>query len=293
MRGMSTWRRAFLDSIRSVRSPKTVESYGTASKRFETFLAAWGKNIENCPKNALSTFVSTMSRDGLAPASVHLYAAGASQFLQFCRDGGADIPEQIKPKYPRVKEKVPVVLKEETLAVYVEVAKTIRDPYKTALLLLPLTGLRVSELCFLTLGDLDIEPPWVRFHVSGKSKKDRIVPMLSSGKPILARYLKYVRPELPGDEWLFPNQDGDPISKRTVQKKMRQVRGKIGINNLTPHTLRHTYLTILNENGITGFDLAEIAGHKNLSTSRLYVHPSASKLSEMVAKVETPWMKGS
>jgi integrase len=72
-----------------------------------------------------------------------------------------------------------------------------------------------------------------------------------------------------------------------LQHHMRRVRGELGIEHLTPHTLRHTYLTILNENGITGFDLAEIAGHKNLSTTRLYVHPTANDLSRKVEAIQT------
>lgn len=290
---MSEWRDAYLEQLKHFRRPKTVETYGTGTKKFEAFLESWGKTLENAPRQSLQAYAIYLIKSGLAPPSVHIYTISAMQFCRWCTKNGLAVPEMDKPELPSIKEPVPVVLREKALAVYVQVCQSVKDPHKTALLLLPLTGLRVSELCRLRLEDVIIDPPWVRFIVrNSKSKSDRQVPMLPAGKPMLGKYLKYVRPELPGDSWLFPIRNGGHINKRAVQQKMREIRGKLGMNNLTPHKLRHTYLTILNENGITGFDLAEIAGHKNMSTSKLYVHPSATKLSKLVSQVDTPWMKG-
>jgi site-specific recombinase XerD len=289
---MSELRDAFIQSITPIRAAKTVEAYSTASRKFEEFLEAWGKTLATAPKQSLASFAIYLSRSGLAPASVHLYVNGATQYVNWLRDNGADIPRMTKPKMPRIKEHIPIVLKEQALATYVEVAKTVRDPYGTALGLLPMTGLRISEMCQLRMVDLEIQAPWVRFLVRGKSKADRKVPMLKQGKALLARYLKYSRPELPGDHWLFPNRNGDHISTRSTGEEMRKVRVRLGLKHLTPHVLRHTYLTILNENGITGFDLAEIAGHKNLNTSRIYVHPSATELSKKVEAIDLPHLEG-
>lgn len=284
-----SYRNAFLDAIKAVRAKKTVEAYSTASKKFEQFLAKWDKTLEQAPKNALSAFSVYLSRSGLAPASVHLYVNGATQYINWCRENGVSVQEMKKPRMPRVREHIPVILKEQALATYIEVARSVREPYGTALALLPMTGLRVGEMCRLEMTHVVIKRPWVRFVVmESKSKADRTVPMLKQGKPLLGHYLKNVRPGLLGDRWLFPNRDGNPISKRLVQEEMRAVRAELGIEHLTPHTLRHTYLTILNENGITGFDLAEIAGHKNLSTSWLYVHPDASRLSREVENIDLP-----
>jgi len=290
---MSEWRDSYLEQLKHFNAAKTVETYGTGTKKFEAFLESWGKTLETAPRQSLSSFAVYLVKLGLAPSSVHIYSISAMQFCRWCTQNGLAIPEMDKPQLPSIKEPVPVILREKALAVYVQICQNIRDPYKTALLLLPLTGLRVSELCHLRLEDVILEPPWVRFIINDtKNKQGRQVPMLPAGKPMLGRYLKYVRPELPGDSWLFPIRNGGHISKREVQKKMREVRAKLGMNNLTPHKLRHTYLTILNESGITGFDLAQIAGHKNMNTSRLYVHQSNNSLSELVAQVDTPWMKG-
>jgi integrase/recombinase XerD len=174
--------------------------------------------------------------------------------------------------------------------VYVDIARQVREPYATALLLLPLTGLRVDEMCRLKRQNLRFQAPWVLINVSGKSKAERLIPMLRSGNPILSRYLKKVRPKLGLTDWLFPGRNGRPIAPRGMQELVRGIRVRMGLDALTPHTLRHTYATILNRNGITGFDLAAIMGHQNLKTTSLYVHPSLEDLFGKLSDIDTPWL---
>jgi len=289
---MDAARQAFVAHLEAIRrSPKTVEAYEIATAKLTRFCASRGYALTTMPPRTLSEFAAHLSSaEGLAASSVHLYVTGASQFLKWCRQHGYPVADMVQPSLPRIREPLPVVLKEKALATYVRVAQSVVEPYRTALLLLPMSGLRIGEMCRLELSDVDITPPWIRFRIrNGKSKRDRVVPVLKEGKPLVARYLAQVRPTLPGDHWLFPNRDGRPITTRMLQKHFRKVRGELGIHDLTPHKLRHTYLTTLNEHGITGFDLAEIAGHKNLSTTRLYVHPSSDELSRRVEQIETHW----
>ncbi len=292
---MTNLRDDFLRTLAQLRrSDKTIEAYHFGVTRFLAFLTSKGWTLETAPRTALADFAARLSgKDGLAPASVRLYVTSASRFLLWARQHGHAITEQVTPALPSLRRPLPMVLKEKTLAAYIRVAKTVPEPYRTALLVLPMCGLRVSELCKLQLSDIDVSPPWIRLRVDGKGGKERIVPVLREGAPLLGRYLTQVRPGLPGDTYLFPARDNRPITARMLQKHMRQVRAQLGLTTLTPHKLRHTYLTVLNEHGITGFDLAAIAGHSGLSTTQIYVHPSIERLSQRVGDIETRWTEES
>lgn len=276
----------FERALRAVREPKTVEAYLLSARKFKDFLG----ECQITP-NTMSDFVIYLSEKGLSPASIHLYKAGAAQYLSWLRVHGTSVPDQVKSMMPRIREKIITVLNDDALATYMAVTKTVHEPYRTALLLLPLTGLRVGEVCSLKLADVQVQAPWGYILVlhDTKGKSDRIVPILKSGTPILMSYLTHVRATLPGDVWLFPARGGSHIHTRSLQLFMRSIRVKAGISHMTPHTLRHIYATILERSGVNTLKLMQIMGHKNLQTTRRYVHLTAADLANDLGKVSTPW----
>ena len=278
----------FERQIKAVREPNTVDAYVQGAKRFERFL---GGTFDAVTPNTMSDFVVHLVEGGLAPPSVHLYKAGATQYLNWLRLRGMTIPEQAKPMMPRIKEKIIGILDDDLLTKFMGVAKTIRDPYRTALSLLPLTGLRVGEMGALRLKDVLVRPPWGYVFIlhNTKGRCDRTVPVLKSGTAILKTYITNVRPALPGDVWLFPSRRGTHIHTDSLELYMRQVKKTMGVLNLTPHTLRHIYATILERSGVSDLKIMQIMGHKNLQTTRRYVHLTAEDLASDLDRVKTPW----
>ena len=81
------------------------------------------------------------------------------------------------------------------------------------------------------------------------------------------------------------------MGTRTFEKHMNQVGEAIGLK-LTPHCIRHTYITLLSESGVDSLIIRKIVGHKNVATTQRYCHPSRAKLAKSLERVDGGWMAG-
>jgi integrase/recombinase XerD len=137
------------------------------------------------------------------------------------------------------------------------------------------SGLRVSELCNLSLYSVDDE--YVR--VMGKGRKERIVPIGRKALEAVDDYLKY----RDGDknERLFLSKSGKPISRIDVWVMIKNYARLAGISkNISPHTLRHSFATHLLDNGAELRVIQEMLGHSSIGTTDRYTHVSRSRLQE-------------
>lgn len=136
------------------------------------------------------------------------------------------------------------------------------------------TGLRVSELTDLRLDDIQIgERKGMLLVRNGKGGKSREVPLNSDARTALRRYID-IRPVGTGSR-VFYGQRG-PLNRDAVYKVVSKI-GKhgAGIDDLTPHVLRHTAFTRMAKNGVDLTTIADLAGHSSISlTAQYYVHTS-------------------
>ena len=269
-------------------APKTKEAYLTGAKRFLRYLEKINLTILTAPPVAMEGYILALSEEGLAPNSIRLYAIGASEFIDWCRSHGTPVPEQTNYRLPKIKKRKPIVLEPTTLGKYMVSCSKLPEPYGSALQMLPLTGLRVDELCQLLLSDVHKTPQWVELWVRGKSASERIVPILPAGAKLFARYIVQVRPKLGPSAYLFPAH-GKALSKRKAQLHVAAIREELQLTHLTPHTLRHTYATYLARAGFSPFDIARILGHESIQTTQGYVHLTNDNIS--FAKVNADWVK--
>ena len=127
-------------------------------------------------------------------------------------------------------------------------AKGFRD--HAMLELLYATGIRVSELIALDIGDLNLPAGFIR---CSNSKKERIIPLYHGAVKALQDYIKGVRPQLIADTEetaLFVNMNGERMSRQGFWKIIKHYQEKAGIQkDITPHTLRHSFAVHLLENG--------------------------------------------
>ena len=142
----------------------------------------------------------------------------------------------------------------------------------TMLELIYSSGLRVSELCDLTIQEVDIENRFLRVY--GKGSKERIVPFGKIAADKVKKYLLYARPKLvhekTGSE-LFLGINGKKLSRKTVWAYLKKYAKEAGIEkNITPHMLRHSFATHLLENGADLRTIQEMLGHSNISTTQIY-----------------------
>ncbi|TYO98283.1 integrase/recombinase XerC [Geothermobacter ehrlichii] len=141
------------------------------------------------------------------------------------------------------------------------------------------SGLRVGELTGLNVGQLDLDAGLVR--VLGKGGKERIVPVGSSAREALRRYLDQ-RPSAGPDEPLFLNYRRQRLTARSVQRLLKRRLLAAGIvRDATPHALRHSFATHLLDGGADLRAIQELLGHASLSTTQKYTQVSTDQLTRV------------
>ena len=143
---------------------------------------------------------------------------------------------------------------------------------KAMLELMYATGLRVSELVTLEYSNIDLHNSIIR--VTGKGKKDRIIPVGETAAYYLEIYTNEYRNNLINKRSyneLFLNNHGNPITRHGFNFILENIRIKTGIEKeITPHILRHSFATHLLERGADLRSIQEMLGHENLSTTNIY-----------------------
>ena len=153
----------------------------------------------------------------------------------------------------------------------------IRD--RAVLELLYATALRVSELCGLSLRDLDLAARTVR--ATGKGNKQRVVPVGAPAAAALVDYLDRARPALAtgGEASLFLGTDSEPLTPSAVYRLVsRELEQEPGSGPRGPHTLRHSAATHLLNGGADLRVVQEMLGHASLGSTQVYTHVSSERL---------------
>ncbi|TLW94566.1 recombinase XerD [Saccharomonospora piscinae] len=163
------------------------------------------------------------------------------------------------------------------------------------------SGPRVSELCGANRSDLRLheETGTPVLHVRGKGRKDRDLPLSKPTAELIERYLAEERPAPPAPQRvgdgverrriadaagaLFVSVRGWRLAARDVQRMVQRYTAEFLGRRATPHSLRHTALTILARAGVDIATVAQIAGHASLATTSVYMDDSMSAAVEAVA----------
>ncbi len=161
-----------------------------------------------------------------------------------------------------------------------QLKNALRD--RAILELLYSSGLRVSELTGLNIGELDVTGGTVR--VTGKGGKERIVPVGSRALEALRAYLDQ-RTDATANNALFLNTRNGRINRRSVTRIIdTHVLRIAAFKRISPHTLRHTFATHMLEGGADLRAIQELLGHASLSTTQKYTHVSIDRLMEVYDK---------
>ena len=254
-------------------SPKTLDWYRMIGARFVAYRTSHAAEPALGAVNIgeARAFVVSLQAAGLAPSSVAGFVRGLRAFSAWCAAEGlvAEDPFRRLPR-PRVPTRLIATLGPVELERLLAVASR-RDRLIIALLLD--TGLRLSELAGLRVGDL---LPDGYLRVRGKGGVERLVPLGSVTEARLPDYLAHGRPRPIGRDidHIFLARDGRPLTPVAIQHALRRLGGRAGLTGVrtNPHTFRHTFAKLYLLNGGDLFSLQRILGHTTLDMVRRYVN---------------------
>ncbi len=149
------------------------------------------------------------------------------------------------------------------------------------------TGLRVSELSCLTLGNINLDHGFVR--TIGKGNKERLVPIGRSAIRAILKYLRDARASFLKNErtspFIFLNRSGSKLSRVSIWAIVKRAAISAGAPvNISPHTLRHSFATHLVTNGADLRAVQEMLGHASITTTEIYTHIARETLRRIVVE---------
>lgn len=247
-------------------SPRTVQSYLFYNKKFLEFVK---KETEQVTEEDIKNYIAHLMGRNVSPKSIILIKAALKFFYDEVLKKGI-----VNIKSPKVSQKLPVVLTKEEVKSLINSVKN--DKHRLIISLLYSSGLRLSELINLKVGDMEFDEKigWVR---SGKGGKDRLF-ILSTN--LVGDLKKHVSNKNEAD-YVFSGRK-EQMTARNVQKIVYLATKKAGINKpVHVHTLRHSFATHLLESGEDIRKIQELLGHSNLNTTQIYTHVSTEELKKI------------
>lgn len=252
----------------------------TAGTRLRELRIFWRWQLAHRPyhswsdlsRSDIDAFVDAQLERNLAPKTIKRYLATLYQVLQYLAEEGqlTEVPSRPRLKLP---DPLPRHLKPaEVLALeqYVELQETTTQGKNwldiAIYYLLAHSGLRTCEALDLQVKDLELGSRRVCVR-QGKGRKDRIVYTTQRAARALRQYLQTV-PHTAND--LVLSQKGRPLSDNTLRSRIKRFCRAAGVTNVSPRRLRHTYATLLLNNGVSLDGLRRLMGHDNLATTLIY-----------------------
>lgn len=272
------------------RSANTLAAYRRDLRAYEAFLRGRGLDFDGVTEPVVQDYLAFLRAGGRAPASVARALVAVRSVHRFLVDEGlatADPTGDVGG--PKVPQGLPKALSEEEVERLLA-AVTGDDPAarrdRAILEMLYGTGMRISELVGLSLGDLAMDEGVVR--VLGKGAKERLVPVGRFARQALEAWLAAagrgaVAPERwarRGDsEAVFLNARGGRLSRQGAWGIIRRYGDRVGLGDrLTPHVLRHSCATHMLDHGADIRVVQELLGHASIATTQVYTKVSTERL---------------
>jgi integrase/recombinase XerC len=274
-------------------SPHTCRNYLKDLEQFENFLKTSGLHLSpageiemgKVDRWTLRKYLSSLHRKNKKSSIARKISTLRSFFKYLVREELVTANPAKSVSTPKREKPLPSTLTVDEAFRLVESpseeeGQQARD--RAILELLYSSGIRVSELVGLNLGQLDLELGIVK--VMGKGRKERIVPVGSKAIEAVNAYLEE-RGTVNGEDALFINSRGGRLTARSVGRLVKTYTKRSGIfRKISPHSLRHTFATHLLDSGADIREIQEMLGHASLSTTQRYTHLTMGKLMEVYDK---------
>ena len=270
----------------------SVNTYDSYLSDLTKYLSALNeqnvRRVGDVTEQRVAAFLVRLHRDGLSARSISRALSAVRGFHRFLLSEGigTDDPTQNvePPKRTRSLPGVLTVAEVERILEQPDLRRPLGIRDRAILETLYATGMRVSELLDLQQSNLMLEEQLILVY--GKGSKERLVPVGSSARAWIRRYLDEVRGELAQSgrsrDIVFLNARGRRLSRTAVWKMVAKYARAAGVRKqVHPHTLRHSFATHLLEGGADLRAVQEMLGHADISTTEIYTHIDREYLKEV------------
>ena len=270
------------------RSPLTLDAYLREARQLESWLEGRKTSLAVADANDLLEYLvnrKVSNADAaLKSRTMARILSGLRGLFRFMRQEGlrTDDPTELLES-PRQERTLPDVIKAvdvDRMLAAIDVGSPggLRD--RALFELIYSCGLRISEAASLSFSMLFLRERIIR--VTGKRRKERIIPFGEEAARWLASYLAEGRPALergPRNDRIFLNRSGKGISRKGIWKRFSELRLISGVDGKV-HTLRHSFATHLLAGGADLRTVQELLGHADISTTQIYTHVDADDLGQ-------------
>ncbi len=280
----------FLDALWLERglSENTLSAYRSDLYSYSDWLAPSARGLLHSRPEDVLAYLATLTGRSARTSARRL--SSLRRFFQYlAREGQIDQDPCARIEAPRIGRPLPKSLTEEeveNLLAAPDTTTAVGQRDRAMLEVLYATGLRVSELVSLQLGQVNLRQGVLR--VIGKGNKERLVPLGEEASDWVEKFIREGRTELlpavPVD-MLFPSRRGRVMARQTFWHAIKRHATRAGISKtLSPHVLRHAFATHLLNHGADLRVVQLLLGHSNISTTQIYTHVARERLKNLHAE---------
>ncbi len=252
-----------------------LASFAEKEAAGQSFMPSWA----NFNRQGMLSYMLDLKERNYAPTTIARKVAATRSFFSFLKAEGivnTDPTENISS--PSVGKSLPKPISisqvRQLLDQPAKLKTTESRRDQTMLDLLYASGMRISELVALNLGDVNTQEGHVRCF--GKGHKERLVPIHEQAARSVQTYIDETRPKLTrkkDEVALFLNPRGERLTRQGFWQKLKEYAKSAGLDSkISPHTLRHSFATHMLSGGADLRAVQELLGHANISTTQVYTH---------------------
>lgn len=262
------------------------ESYWRRMRAFLKFMQEHQKHIKDMNENDIQQYILYLKKDkGLSAGTINNYISAIRFFYTYVLD-----KEWNPRKIPRMKriQKLPVIPPKEDVLALLNGTNNLK--HKAMLMLIYGSGLRVSEVAKLKIGDICSKTMRIRVE-KAKHNTNRYTILSDAALQVLRQYFReyFSTTKFTPDDWLFPGRNKKyHINVKTIKNTLIKLRNKLELDsNISAHTLRHCFATHALEDGVDPVFIQQMLGHKRIQTTLTYLHMTSKSLMGIKSPLDT------
>ncbi|MEJ2159274.1 MAG: site-specific tyrosine recombinase XerD [Chromatiales bacterium] len=281
----------FLDAIWMERglSANTLAAYRADLTALDKWFEGRGNILPDATRADILEFIAWRVEMGARPRSTARQLSSFRRYYRFLvREGVIKEDPTVDIAMPKIGRTLPKTLTEEEVESLLR-APDVRDPLgyrdRAMLELLYATGLRVSELISLKLGQVNLNQGVIR--IVGKGNRERLIPLGEEAQLWIEQFIAGARNEILLErhtDYAFPTRRGNCMTRQAFWHIIKRYAAKAKIEKeLSPHSVRHAFATHLLNHGADLRVVQMLLGHSDLSTTQIYTHVARERMKELHA----------